>query len=314
MKDSILNLIKNNKSFLILTHENPDGDAVGSAMAFYHMLNSLKKDVDVVIPEFPSSYMFLKSTDKVLKISDKDYDVVITVDCANKERLGQTKCEFDNCKTSIIIDHHVSNTLYGDINYIEGDTASCCQVIYYLFKDWEILISKEIGECLITGSLTDTTGFRNNDVDKKTFLMAADIMELGVDIHRIYYLVLSKKTMPQYLLMKMTLDRLEMFADGKVAFSYISNEDMENVGACKGDHEGLVDLGRNIDGVEVSIFMREDNGYRISFRSNGNVKVNEIAAKFGGGGHKMAAGAKVNGNFKETKDRLITETIKELIY
>jgi len=116
--------------------------------------------------------------------------------------------------------------------------------------------------------------------------------------------------MAQYLLVKMTLDRMELFHDGKIAFSYISEEDLENVGAQPGDHEGLVDLGRNIDGVEVSIFMREDNGYRVSFRSNGKINVNDIASKFGGGGHKMAAGVKVNDSFKETKNRLIEETIK----
>ena len=131
-------------------------------------------------------------------------------------------------------------------------------------------------------------------------------------IHKIYYLAVSKKSIAQYMLMKMTLDRLEMFDNGKIAFSYISEEDMDNVGAKKGDHEGLVDLGRNIGGVEVSVFMREDDDYRISLRSNGMVNVNEIAKKFGGGGHKMAAGIKIKGNFKETKDMIINEIIEEL--
>ena len=111
--------------------------------------------------------------------------------------------------------------------------------------------------------------------------------------------------------MKMTLDRLELLDNGKIAFSYISEEDMANVGAKMGDHEGLVDLGRNIGGVEVSIFMREcADCYRISLRSNGLVNVNEIAKKFGGGGHKMAAGIKLTANFKETKESII-DAIKE---
>lgn len=312
MKDSIWKLINDSEKILVMAHESPDGDAIGSSMAFYLALKNMHKVVDIVIPELPSTFSFLEGTNDILTTSDKEYDLAIVVDCATKERIGQINNEFDRCKRGIVIDHHISNANYGDINYVEGDTASCCQVIYYLFKDWNIEITKPIGEALLSGSLTDTNGFRNNNVDKNTFLMAADMVDYGIDIHKIYYLVLSLKTMPQYMLMKMTLDRLEMFEDGKIAFSYISHEDMENVGAKKGDHEGLVDIGRNIGGVEVSIFMREEDGYRISFRSNGKVNVNEIAKKFGGGGHMMAAGARVNDNFKETKDKLIEETIKEL--
>ena len=312
MKSNIWELINKENNILILTHESPDGDAIGSAMAFYYMLNDIGKKATVVIPEFPHTFNYLSQVNEVLVSSDKEFDLAIIVDCANEGRIAQTNNEINRCKKTIVIDHHISNTNYGYLNYVEGETASCTQVIYYLFKEWKVNITKEIGEAIITGCLTDTSGFRNNNVDKGSFIMAAELMDLGIDIHRIYYLALSQKTMAQYMLMRMTLDRLEMFEDGKIAFSYISHEDMENVGAMKGDHEGLVDLGRNIGGVEVSIFMREEDGYRISFRSNGQVNVNEIAKKFGGGGHMMAAGAKIDGNFKETKDRLIDETIKEL--
>ncbi|MCR5422710.1 MAG: bifunctional oligoribonuclease/PAP phosphatase NrnA [Bacilli bacterium] len=312
MKNNIWNLINDSSSILVLTHESPDGDAIGSAMAMYYLLKSLNKNVDVVIPEFPETFYYLNDVSKICKSSNKNYDLCIVVDCASEARIGQTNDEFTRCKKRIIIDHHISNDNYGDINLVEANVSSCCQVIYYLFKDLHVEITKEIGEALISGCLTDTNGFRNNDVDKNTFLMAAELMDSGIDFHQIYYLAISKKNMAQYLLMKMTLDRLEMFADGKIAFSYISHEDMENVGAKQGDHEGLVDLGRYIGGVEVSVFMREEDEYRISLRSNGKVNVNEIAKKFGGGGHKMAAGAKIQGEFKETKDRIINEIIKEL--
>ena len=312
MKDSIWKTINECSSIIVIAHESPDGDAIGSAMAMYYIFKNLNKNVDVIVPEMPLTFSFLSNINEVKISTNKEYDLAIVVDCANLERVGQINNEITRCDKTIVIDHHISNTNYGLLNYVEGDTASCCQVIYYLFKEWNVNITKNIGEALITGSLTDTNGFRNNNVDKNTFLMAAELMDKDIDIHKIYYMALSQKTMAQYMLMRMTLDRLEMFEDGKIAFSYISNEDMENVGAKKGDHEGLVDLGRNVGGVEVSIFMHEDDGYRISFRSNGLVNVNEIAKKFGGGGHMMAAGAKVSANFKETKDKLISETIKEL--
>ena len=304
--------ILDSDSILLLAHENPDGDAIGSLMGMYHMLINLNKKVDVVVPEMPETFLFLNSIEKVITKSDNEYDLAIVLDCANKERIGQTNNEFDSCKKSIIIDHHLSNQEFGDVNYVEGDTSSCCQVLYYLFKEWGIDITEKIGEALAVGMLTDTSGFRNNNTDKNTFLMASELTDI-VDIHKIYYLVLSKKSMSQYLLMKMTLDRLEILHDGKIAFSYISEEDMANVGAKMGDHEGLVDLGRNIGGVEVSIFMREcSDCYRISLRSNGLVNVNEIAKKFGGGGHKMAAGIKLTANFKETKNNLINAIKEEL--
>ncbi len=311
--DKIYEVIKNSNNILILTHESPDGDAIGSAMAVYHMLKDMNKHVDIVIPEIPETFLFMNDIDKVLSQSDKDYDLAIVVDCSSKARIGENNHEFNRCKESIIIDHHISNEEYGSFNHVEGNISSCCQVLYYLFKTWDINITKEIGEALTVGMLTDTSGFRNNDTDKNTFLMAAELANNGIDIHKIYYLVLSKKTMAQYLLMKMTLDRLELSDDGKIAFSYISEEDMANVGAKKGDHEGLVDLGRNVGGVEVSVFMREDNDfYRISLRSNGKVDVNKVAQKFGGGGHKMAAGIKITGNFKETKENIINGIKEEL--
>ena len=312
MKSKIWKLINDSNSILVLAHESPDGDAIGSALAVYEMVTNLGKKVDVIIPEMPETFNYLDSVNEVKIKTDDNYDLAIVVDCANAERIGQTNNEFSRCKKSIIIDHHISNYMYGDLNYVEGTTSSCCQVLYYLFKDWKVEITKKIGNALITGCLTDTNGFRNNDVDKNTFLMAAELLDCGIEIYKIYYQAISKKSMPRYMLVKMTLDRLEMLEDGKIAFSYISQEDMENVGAKKGDHEGLVDLGRNIGGVEVSVFMREDDEYRVSLRSTGRVNVNEIAKKFGGGGHKMAAGIKIKDSFKETKEKVINEIIKEL--
>lgn len=310
MINDILNLINNSETILLLTHENPDGDAIGSVMALYDWLYD-KKKVSVVMPEIPPIYSFLKNIDVILKESDNNYDLAIIVDCSSIGRIGQNRNEFYNCKKSIVIDHHVSNEMYGTLNFVDTNYPSCTQVLYYLFENWKVDLSKDMGECLLTGSITDTNGFSNDNVNKDTLLMTAKIMSLDVSLHELYYNLLLKKSMAQHALMKMTIDRLEFFGDKRVAFSYISHEDMENVGAKKGDHEGLVDIGRNITGVEISIFMREDNGYNVSFRSNG-FDVEKIAAEFGGGGHKVAAGAKLNMPFKEAKDALISVTLRKL--
>ncbi len=310
---NIFEVIKESRTILLLTHESPDGDAIGSTMALYHLLKDMDKTVDAVIPIIPDAFMFLDNIDDVLAKSDKSYDLAIVVDCATKERIGETNDEFSRCKKSIIIDHHMSNTSYGDINYVEEDASSCCQVLFYMFKNEHLNITNEIGEALAVGMLTDTSGFKNNNVTKETFLMAAELMDLGVNINKIYSIVISMKTLAQYALIKIALDHLEFLDDGKISFSYITHEELKRAGAKMGDHEGLVDLGRNVNGVEVSVFVREcDDVYRVSLRSNGKINVNNIAQKFGGGGHKMAAGIVSTDNFKETKRKVIDEIKKEL--
>ena len=310
MIKDILNLINKSNTILLLTHENPDGDAIGSLLALCNWLSNFKK-VLMVMPEVPPIYDYLKNRDLILEKSNDEFDLAIVVDCSSIGRIGQNNNEFYRCDKSIIIDHHVSNEMYGSINYIDKTCPSCAQLIYYLFKNWNIQMTKEIGECLLTGSITDTNGFSNSNVNKDTFLMTADLLNYDISLHELYYNLLLKKSMAQFELMKMATQRLEFFGNNRVVFSYISHEDMENVGAKKGDHEGLVDIGRNIMGVDVSIFMREDDGYNVSFRSNG-VDVEKIAKRFGGGGHKVAAGAKLAVPFKEAKDALIRETLKEL--
>lgn len=312
MKSNILSEIKKSNSILLFTHESPDGDAIGSVLAFYHYLISINETVDMVILDVPKIFNFLPSIDKVVDTTDKIYDLGIVVDCATRERIGQKEDLFSRCKTTVCIDHHVSNTNYCDLNLIEGNASSCCQVIYYLFKEWNVSINKEICEAIITGVLTDTNGFRINNVDTKTYMLASEIMEAGINIHSIYDRVLCKKSISQYELMKIAMDRLEFLCDGKIAFTYILKEDFDNVGASKGEHEGIVDIGRNINGVEVSIFIREDDGFTVSLRSTGVVDVNKIAASIGGGGHFMASGGKMHCDFKETKNKIIKETIKVL--
>lgn len=310
MKKKINELINESNSILLLTHETPDGDAIGSVLAFYHFLLSINKTVDMVILDIPKIYDFLPGINNVVDNVDRDYDLGIVVDCASKERIGQNNDLLSKCRHTICIDHHVSNTNYCDINYVDGDISSCCQVIYSLFKDLNVTISKEIGEVLVSGILTDTNGFGNNNVDKNTFKIVSEIIDLDVNVHELYKRLLWTKTMSQYNLMKIGMDRLEFFCDGKIAFTYILKDDFRKVGASLGEHEGIVDIGRNILGVEVSIFIREDDGWTISLRSSGKYPVNEIANKFNGGGHFMAAGGKVNGNLEDIKQCLIDETKK----
>ena len=131
----MLELINKSSTILVLTHESPDGDAIGSAMAMYQVLKNMNKTVDIVIPEIPETFMFLDDIHEIQKKSDKEYDLSIVLDCATKERIGEINKEYSRCKKSIVIDHHMSNNGYGTICHVEPNTPACCQVLYYLFKN-----------------------------------------------------------------------------------------------------------------------------------------------------------------------------------
>jgi len=309
MKDKIIEEINKANKILILAHEKPDGDAVGSSFAMYHILKNINKDVDISLLEVPTQYNYLKDFKEINDLPSKKYDLCIVLDCASKERIAIR----DYLLPDIIIniDHHHTNSNYGIVNYIESDYSSCAEVLYYLFKD-TYEINQTIGECLLTGVLTDTGGFSNDNVSTKTLDMVKELINLGVDFHKVFYNAISKQSKEQFELFNIARERLVFYNNGTIAYTYITKEDTERLNCVPGDHEGIVDIGRNIDGVEVSVFIHEDDGYRVSLRSNGKVDVSKIASLFNGGGHKMAAGCILTGNFKETKEELIDEIIKRV--
>ena len=310
MKNSILEEIRKSKKVLILTHEKPDGDAIGSSFAMYHILKKLNKHVDISLQEVPRQLSYIEGIDQIKETPDSDYDLCIVLDCSKIERVGVNQYILP---TNIInIDHHQTNTNFGILNYVEPSMSSCAEVLYNLFKD-VFEIDKTIGECLLTGLLTDTGGFANDNVSPSSLKMASELTELGVDFHKIFYNAISKQTKSQFELFQIARERLVFYNNGKIAYTYITKEDTERCHCLPGDHEGIVDIGRNIEGVEVSVFIHEDDGYRVSIRSNNNnIDVSQIAEIFNGGGHKAAAGFIFTENFKETKDTLIDEIKRKI--
>ena len=313
--DEILKQIQKAEKIVILTHESPDGDAVGSSLAMKLILEKLEKKADVIIPEYSRLFNFLPSAEEIMIDSEiKNYDLAISVDCATFKRMAK-KEYFENAKSTIVIDHHGSNTMYGDLNYVNPVSPACCEVIAGMVKYYEIDITKDIGTCLMTGIITDTGGFRHVGITPETFEFTADLIRLGVDVPDIYKRTLNTKTRANFELSKRVMDRMEILEDGKVTFTYMNKKDEEEVGAEPGDHEGLVEIGRDIEGVEVSIFIRQkenEDAYKISMRSGNKVNVSDICFLFGGGGHPRAAGALIQGNVEQVKEKLMKEVRKAL--
>ena len=307
--DNIYEEIKKANSIVILTHENPDGDAIGSSLAVYMGLKERNKDVDLIIPEFPRLFNFLPCADEIKKEGRKEsYDLAISLDCASIKRLNGWANYFENAKSKIVIDHHGSNTMYGDYNFVNPDSPACSQVLISMFETYNIEITKEMGTCLLTGIITDTGGFQYQSTTPETFEFAAALLKSGVNVSDVYKKAMETKTRANFELRKRAMERMEFLEDGKIAFTYFTKKDIEETNAEPGDHEGIVVEGRCIEGVEVSVFLREtDEGYKVSLRSNDYVNVSDVCMIFGGGGHIRAAGCTIDLPLEQAKERIINQ-------
>ena len=302
--DSIVEEIKKAESIVVLTHETPDGDAIGSSLAMYNALKQIGKNVDVIIPECPRNFNFLTGYNEIKKEGKiTNYDLAITVDCATIERLNGWQDYFDRANATINIDHHTKNGMFADYNYVNPASPACAQILIIVLEALNIKINKEIGECLLTGIITDTGGFKYQGVSSETFQFVAWLMQAGVNVSNVYKKALQIKTKSSFELEKIAMNRLEFLEDGKIAFTYITKQDEISVNAEPGDHEGIVEKGRDVEGVEVSAFLRqiEDKTYKVSLRANDYVNVSDVAMVFGGGGHVKAAGCKINGTPEQIK-------------
>lgn len=305
--DKIKSMIEMSDSILILTHVNPDGDALGSSLSLYNVLVNNGYKPDIMVISAPEKFSFLPNFDKIITTSSKEYDLVIVVDTSTLDRIGQDDSYFENAKYTINIDHHVSNTNYANYNYVMGNSPACCQYLYDIYCNLGIEITSDVATCLMCGILTDTGGFQYSDVNYKTFDIASVLSKI-INIPSLYKKVLGTRTKTQFELSKLASSRLEFYNNDKVCFTYLLQEDLDKYNASNSDHEGIVNMGRDIEGVEASIFLREQDGmYRISFRGNGNIDLSEVSKLFGGGGHRNAAGItlKKDLTFDELKKKLI---------
>lgn len=307
--DSILEEIKKAESIVILTHENPDGDAVGSALALYNALKDFGKKPEIVIPKYAKIFSFLPGSDEILQEGTKsEYDLAISVDSATIKMLNGFANYFEGAKVKICIDHHGTNTMYADYNYVNPDAPACAQLLIVILEYFGIEITKDIGTCLLAGIITDTGGFKYSGVTAETFEFTAELLGKGVNVSEVYKRVLQTKTRQSFELSRIAANRIEFLENNQIAYTYLTLQDQIEVGAGEGDHEGIVEVGRDIEGVEVSVFIREtEKGNRVSLRSNEYVNVSDVGMLFGGGGHPRAAGCTLNCSLEQAKERLVQE-------
>ena len=308
--EQIAKRIKVAKQVAVFTHMRPDGDAYGSALALACALDSLGIPCEVCVEsEIPSNLAFVQSIERVQKTPKKDFDLLVTVDCSDEQRLGELTEKYYLTKRKKIdvvnIDHHVSNTRFGNYNFVKSCAANCMHVsslIAYLGVPFD----KKIAEYLLLGLLTDSGNFSHDDVDEEAFLLAAKLVKAGADIAHYNYQLFKKQPKARAALFAKTMDKIRYYHDNRFAVIVISKQNMEFCGADQGMTEGFVDFPLNVDSVEVAASLLEvrKGQYKISLRSKTDADVNRIAGVYGGGGHVRAAGCMLFGDVEEVLDKL----------
>jgi len=296
--------IENSDNILLIAHMNPDGDALGSSLSLYPILKNMKKKVTVfnITKPLPDYLDFLPNFKKITDKMPSKIDLTVAFDCGSIDRLGlESKPSF-----LINIDHHISNTMYGDINLVKPGYASTSQVVYEMLKSNNVEINQDTALCLYTSLVTDTGSFQYESVNKKVFDCAADLVSKGVKPDYVSQMLFQRNRLSKLRLIAKSYETLELCCDAKVAFVEVTKEMMQITGAIKEDTDTIVNNVRSLATVEIACMLREEeDGIKISLRSK-NVDVSKIAQKFGGGGHIRASGAM----FKNTAD---FEYVKSLL-
>ena len=281
-------------NIVVISHVNPDGDAIGSGLALTLGLKKIGKNVRFILQDkYPDSVKFLNEINIVEQYNENNeykFDLAICVDGATDDRLGKAKELLKN-RFVINIDHHISNTLYGKLNYVE-EISSTSELIYKFLKFCEIDIDINMAEALYTGLVNDTGNFSHDNVTEKTFEMAAELKRIGASNSKVVREFFNTKSLPAIKLLGIAMYEMEYNENKKLAYYFMSKDTLDKYNGRKEDTEGIVEKLISFKEAEVSLFLREDKIGVIkgSMRSKHDIDVNEIASIFGGGGHRKAAG------------------------
>ncbi|MBQ8283817.1 MAG: bifunctional oligoribonuclease/PAP phosphatase NrnA [Clostridia bacterium] len=298
------------QNVVIFTHMRPDGDAFGSALALSRALEFLKTPYQVCVEsDIPSNLAFVEGIEKVKKTPEGEFDLLITVDCSDEQRLGALSDLFLQTRRkkidTINVDHHVSNTCFAKYNHVRECSANCmnmAKLIEYLGAP----IDKKMAEYLLMGLLTDSGNFSHDDVTEETLSLGAKLVAAGADIRYYHYNLFKKQPKQRAALYARTMSGIRYYFDDRFAVIVITRKAMEECGADNGMTEGFVDFPLNVDTVEIAASVMEvkQGQYKISLRSKTYADVNKVAGTFGGGGHGRAAGCMLFGELEEILDKL----------
>ncbi|HOQ16500.1 MAG TPA: bifunctional oligoribonuclease/PAP phosphatase NrnA [Defluviitaleaceae bacterium] len=312
----IYQLIHDSNYIAIAVHTNPDGDAIGACTALALVLKKIGKKPIILMREIPDKYNFLAYHEFICQEYPKHLplELFIALDCGDKERIGEYSNHFDIADTTMNIDHHITNLEYADYNLVNSKASSTCEIIYKLIKDWEISLDQEISSALYTGIAFDTGGFKHNNTSSYTHLIVADLLAYNINFTDIMDKLFHTRSISATKLLGYSLNKMEFYQNNQLCLCTLDKKELESFGAKDGDTEGIISFLKNTEGVLIACLLYEktENETKVSFRSSGDIDISYIAQKFGGGGHKKAAGCTINKNINEAKEEVINTILKEL--
>ena len=314
MLSQVVELIETKSSFAITTHIKPDGDGVGSSLGLCWLLRSLGKTAEVIVHgEVPISYRALPGADEIrdVKAIDRKYDAIFIMECSGLERPGIAGLENE---FTVNIDHHATSAHFGTINWIDSTASAVGEMIYNLCKAIGGRITKEIAECVYMALVADTGSFHFPNTTDRTLKVASELVKVGVKPAQISEAVYNNYPWSRIELMRQVLATVNRDESGRVAWMRQTLKMKEDSGAVDGDNNGFVNIPLAARDVVAVVYSREvgPNEFRVSLRSKGDINVAKVAEKFGGGGHKNAAGCRAEGDWDE-REREIVEALMSAV-
>ena len=308
-RQAVVDALRDRDRFLVTTHENPDGDALGSMLATHVALRALGKDSVMFLAgpaPLPGEYRFLDFAELLRDLpADAHERTLVAVDCANENRLGADPAVLQVAPFTINVDHHHDNSRFGDVVLVDAGASSTGEVLRDVFRDLGVELTPELAEPLYVALVTDTGRFQYTNTTPKTLRLAAELVEAGADVHKVFQGVYETVQFAKLKLLARALQRAEVYEGGGLVVSYLLRDDFAQVGAVEPYSEGIIDFLRAVEGADMAALIREpprggSPARRISLRaSHDELDVSAIARASGGGGHRQAAGFSSDDSLEE---------------
>lgn len=318
--DEALTFMRNAESCLVVSHVQPDGDAISSTVVVGWLLQKLGKSAVLMNEsELPSRLSYLPQFDTIINykqaVPEHQFDTIIAIDCADFRRIGEVSSSFAPGAKLLNIDHHPTNNGFGSVNVIRSEAAATVEILFDLIERAGIPLDLDCATAIYTGLLTDTGGFRYSNTSPRVMEIASRLLAIGVSGNELADHLLEKMTMAKLKLLQIALNRLTFTSNLEIGYVFIGKDDLRETGAVPEDLEGIVNYALNVDGVEVGILFKEadDGTVKASLRSAGKADVAAIAQSFGGGGHVRASGCRLDGPLQSAIDQLVEAVRKALV-
>jgi bifunctional oligoribonuclease and PAP phosphatase NrnA len=316
---AVAQVIRDHERFLVVAHENPDGDALGSMLGMTLGLRALGKDAVMYLAgtaPLPAEYRFLVLDDLQREVpADAGERVLFAVDCANERRISEERSAVERAAMVVDVDHHHDNSRFGEVNLVVDDASSTAEIVRDILRELDVALTPEIALPLYVGLVTDTGRFQYTNTTPKALRLAAELVEAGADVHGVFQNVYETVQFAKLKLLARALERAQLFEGGRLVVSYLLKEDFAAVGAEEPYSEGIIDNLRSVEGSEMVALIREPPrnegpARRVSLRSSHDeVDVSAIARQLGGGGHRQAAGFSSEQSIAEIIDFLRSQFV-----